>query len=114
MTADIRKIVTVVEETLIEGGRAVIPPTKRAAAVAVVKNPFAGDYIEDLAALADMGEELGQLLARSQLLAFPAQPSRASARQRRSAPTASSSTPRPFSIRSSGRPSGACSARALP
>ncbi len=70
MTAVIRKIVTVVEETLIEGGRAVVPPTKRAAAIAVVKNPFAGSYVEDLAALVDIGEELGQLLSERAIAAL--------------------------------------------
>ena len=40
--AQIRKIVTVVEETLQEGGRTIDPPTRRAAAVAVIANPFAG------------------------------------------------------------------------
>ena len=62
MKAAIRKIVTVVEETLVEGGRAVTPPTRRAAALAVIKNPFAGSYVEDLAPLFEVGEELGQLL----------------------------------------------------
>jgi len=62
MKAAIRKIVTIVEETLSEGGRAVTPPTRRAAALAVVKNPFAGAYVEDLAPLFEVGEQLGQLL----------------------------------------------------
>ena len=29
-------------------GRAVSPPVRRAAAIAVIKNPFAGRYVEDL------------------------------------------------------------------
>ncbi|MCR6735110.1 MAG: amino acid synthesis family protein [Afipia sp.] len=63
MSAVIRKIVTVVEETLMEGGRGVSPPTRRAAAIAVIENPFAGRYVEDLAPLFAIGEELGELLA---------------------------------------------------
>jgi hypothetical protein len=63
MKAAVRKIVTIVEETLIEGGRPVSPPTRRAAAVAVVANPFAGRFVEDLAPLFDVGEELGELLS---------------------------------------------------
>ena len=63
MSAVIRKIVTVVEETLIEGGREVAPPTRRAAAIAVIENPFAGKYVEDLSPLIAIGEELGELLA---------------------------------------------------
>lgn len=63
MTARIRKIVTVVEETRSEMGRPVEPATRRAAAVAVIENPFAGSYAENLSELVDIGEELGALLA---------------------------------------------------
>src|SRR5450432_1470732 len=63
MSAIIRKIVTVVEETYLEMGRPVTPPTRRAAAIAVIENPFAGRYVEDLSPLIDVGEELGALLA---------------------------------------------------
>ena len=63
MSAVIRKIVTVVEETRLEMGRAVSPPTRRAAAIAVIENPFAGKYVEDLSPLIAIGEELGELLA---------------------------------------------------
>jgi len=63
MKAKIRKIITVVEETLTEAGRDVSPPTRRAAAIAVIANPFAGRYQEDLNDLIDVGEELGGLLA---------------------------------------------------
>jgi hypothetical protein len=63
MKAKIRKLVTVVEETRVEMDRAVEPPTRRAAAVAVIENPFAGRYVEDLSPLIDVGEELGALLA---------------------------------------------------
>ena len=61
--AAIRKIVVVVEETRIEMGRSVTPPTRRAAAMAVIENPFAGRYVEDLSPLFAIGEELGELLA---------------------------------------------------
>jgi len=63
MKAKIRKIVTVVEETRSEMGRVVDPPTRRAASIAVIENPFAGRYVEDLQELVDIGEELGALLA---------------------------------------------------
>ena len=63
MKANIRKLVTVVEETRVEMDRAVRPPTRRAVAVAVIENPFAGRYVEDLSPLIDVGEELGALLA---------------------------------------------------
>ena len=61
-TARIRKIVTVVEETWTEMGRAVDPPTRRAAAIAVIENPFAGVYVADLGPLVAAGAELGGLL----------------------------------------------------
>jgi amino acid synthesis protein len=63
MKAKIRKIVTVVEETRSEMGRVVDPPTRRAASIAVIENPFAGRYVDDLQELIDIGEELGHLLA---------------------------------------------------
>ncbi len=63
MKAQIRKLLTVVDETLSEQGQEVSPPVRRAAAVAVIANPFAGTYQEDLSALIDIGEELGGLLA---------------------------------------------------
>lgn len=70
MPARIRKIVTVVEETRAEMGRAVEAPTRRAAVVAVIENPFAGRYAEDLGELIAVGEELGGLLAQKAVAAL--------------------------------------------
>jgi Amino acid synthesis len=70
MSAVIRKIVTVVEETLQEAGRDISPPTRRAAAIAVIENPFAGKYVEDLSPLIAIGEELGGLLAEKAVAAL--------------------------------------------
>jgi hypothetical protein len=70
VSAKIRKLVTVLEETHSELGRAVSPPTRRAAAIAVIDNPFAGRYFEDLSALTDIGEELGELLAKRAVAAL--------------------------------------------
>jgi hypothetical protein len=70
VSAKIRKLVTVVEETHSEAGRTVSPPTRRAAAIAVIDNPFAGRYVEDLSALIDIGEELGDLLAKRAVAAL--------------------------------------------
>lgn len=64
MPADIRKILTQVDETLIEGGRPVSPATRRAVAVAVIANPFAGRYEADLSELAEIGAELGGVLTK--------------------------------------------------
>ncbi|MEL6317116.1 MAG: amino acid synthesis family protein [Pseudomonadota bacterium] len=60
--AEIRKILTVLEETRREGGREVSAPTRKAAAVAVIANPFAGRFVEDLSDLMEIGAELGGLL----------------------------------------------------
>lgn len=63
MKAAIRKIAVFLEETHSEMDRKVDPPTRRAAAVAVIQNPFAGKYVDDLSDLMTIGEELGELLA---------------------------------------------------
>src|SRR5258708_4046122 len=70
MSAVIRKIVTVVEETRLEMGQTVSPPTRRAAAIAVIENPFAGKYVEDLSPLIAIGAELGELLSKKAVAAL--------------------------------------------
>lgn len=64
MKAKIRKIAVNVEETHQEMGRTISPPTRKAVAVAVIANPFAGVYHEDLTELMEIGAELGDLLGR--------------------------------------------------
>jgi hypothetical protein len=70
MKTKIRKIVTFVEETRTEMGKLVNPPTRRAAAAAVIENPFAGNYVEDLTELMEIGEELGALLTERAVAAL--------------------------------------------
>jgi hypothetical protein len=60
---EIRKIVTLLEETRQEMGRDIHPPTRKAAALAVIKNPYSGRYADDLELLTAAGEQLGGLLA---------------------------------------------------
>ena len=62
MLARIRKLVVQVEETHTEGGRPIVPPTRKALAMAVIANPCAGRYAENLDELIAIGEELGALL----------------------------------------------------
>jgi hypothetical protein len=62
MSAAIRKLVVQVDEIVTEMGRAVEPPTRRAVAMAVIHNPYAGRYSPTLDELTSIGEELGQLL----------------------------------------------------
>src|ERR1044071_6256460 len=64
MKARIRKIATFLEETRNEMGQTIDPPTRRAAAVAVIENPCAGRFVDDLSELMTIGEELGDLLTQ--------------------------------------------------
>ena len=66
----IRKIITLTEEVRTEMGRPVSPPSRRALAAAVIANPFAGTYAEDLTELMETGAELGDLLGREALAAL--------------------------------------------
>jgi amino acid synthesis protein len=70
MKAKIRKIVTFVEETRREMDKTIEPATRRAAAAAVIENPFAGRYVEDLSELIEIGEELGALLTERAVVAL--------------------------------------------
>jgi hypothetical protein len=64
MKAQIRKLLVTIDETHAEGGRPVSPPTRRALAVAVIRNPYAGTYSDNLDELIAIGEELGELLGQ--------------------------------------------------
>ncbi len=66
----VRKYQTVVEETLREIGIDIDPPTRKATAIAVIANPFAGSYEEDLSLLMDIGAELGDILGRKAVAAL--------------------------------------------
>ncbi|MFQ5829332.1 MAG: amino acid synthesis family protein [Candidatus Methylomirabilia bacterium] len=60
----IRKLYTVVEEIMADGEREARQPVRRAAAIAVIANPFAGRFVEDLSELIGVGEELGAMLGK--------------------------------------------------
>ena len=64
MPAQIRKLIVQVDETRREMDRAIEPPTRRALAMAVIHNPCAGRYVENLDELIAIGEELGALLGK--------------------------------------------------
>jgi hypothetical protein len=68
--ANIRKIVVQVDETRVEMGETVSPPTRRAVACAVIANPFAGRFERDLTPLTEIGVELGDLLTKRCLAAL--------------------------------------------
>ena len=75
--AKIRKMVTVVDEIHYEMRQQINPPTRRAAAIAVIENPFADKYVEDLEMLMQIGEELGEILGKRCIKALGIKPSAA-------------------------------------
>lgn len=77
MSARIRKIATFVEETHSEMGRDIAPPTRKAVAVAVIENPFAGQYVADLTPLMEIGAELGGMLGARAVAALGIRPEEA-------------------------------------
>ena len=74
---EVRKYVTVLEEIHSDGGKSMDPPGKRAAAIAVIKNPFAGQFMEDLTPLMDTGEKLGGILGKMAVVALGIAPENA-------------------------------------
>jgi hypothetical protein len=77
MSAKIRKLMIQIEEVRREADQDIAPPVRKAAAVAVIENPFAGRYVEDLTPLMDIGEEMGDLLGRRAVAALGIQPAQA-------------------------------------
>jgi len=77
MQAKIRKIAVMLDETHLEMGQKIAPPTRRAVAVAVIENPFAGRYQADLDLLMEIGAELGDLLGRRCVQALGIEPAQA-------------------------------------
>jgi hypothetical protein len=77
MKTDIRKLIVQVDETRLEMGQQIQPPTRRAEAIAVIANPFAGRYAENLDELSDIGAELGKLLGEKCVAALGIAPSEA-------------------------------------
>jgi len=70
----VRKKLIVVEETFHEGGPISIKPLRRAAALAVIRNPFAGRYVEDIAGFMDDLKPLGLEMAKSLIAALNGDP----------------------------------------
>jgi hypothetical protein len=75
--ARIRKLIVQVDETLLEMSRPVDPPTRRAVAMAVIANPYAGRFSESLDDLIAIGEELGGLLGERCVAALGIAPAQA-------------------------------------
>jgi len=67
---NIRRTFTLVEERREEAGRTASTPLRRVAAVAVVENPYAGRYVEDLGPMTEASVALGKELGQIGLMAF--------------------------------------------
>jgi len=61
----VRKKLTSLEEILHEGGPVSARPLRRAAALAVIHNPYAGKYVEEIAGFMDDLKPLGLEMAKS-------------------------------------------------
>jgi hypothetical protein len=70
----VRKFVTVVEEILHDGGPPAATPPKRAAIAAVIENPYAGRYVEDIAGFMDDLKPLGIEMAKRLVAALGGDP----------------------------------------
>ena len=70
MNIKIRRTFTIVEERREEAGRAADMPLRRVAAVAVVENPCAGRYVEDLKPMIDASVLLGKEIGQIAMMAF--------------------------------------------
>lgn len=75
MPAKIRKLVVQIEETRLEMDQAIEPATRKALAMAVIENPYAGRYAPNLDELIAIGEELGALLGQRCVQALGIEPS---------------------------------------
>ena len=74
MRPQIRRIVIQIEEIHNEIGKTIDPPTRKATVAAIIKNPYAGKYVEDLEPLYDLGAEIGGLLAKKAVVVMDVEP----------------------------------------
>ncbi|MET4291162.1 hypothetical protein ABIB06_002510 [Bradyrhizobium sp. LB8.2] len=70
MKLDIRRLISLVDHREVEAGRRHSQPLRRVAAIAIVANPFAGRYEEDLQAAIEASVDVGALLAKLALEAM--------------------------------------------
>jgi hypothetical protein len=70
----IRKRLLMVEEIFHEGGPVASQPQRRAAALVVIRNPYAGRYVEKIEAFMDDLKPLGLEMARSLVTALGGDP----------------------------------------
>jgi hypothetical protein len=66
----VRKKLTAIEDTFHEGGPVAASPLRRAVALAVIHNPYAGRYVADIAEFMDDLKPLGLEMAKSLVAAL--------------------------------------------
>jgi hypothetical protein len=71
---EIRKRIVTVEDIFHEGGPRAGTPYRRAAILSVIKNPFAGRYVEDILGFSDDLKPLGLEMAQALIAALGAGP----------------------------------------
>jgi Amino acid synthesis len=64
MKLEIRRLLSFTDHKQFEAGKSHDRPLRRVAAVAVVANPYAGRYVEDLSEAIDASVEIGSVLAK--------------------------------------------------
>jgi hypothetical protein len=70
----LRKRIIILEEVFHEGGPIAITPLRRGAILAVIANPFAGQYVEDIAEFMDDLKPLGLVMATQLVAALGGDP----------------------------------------
>ena len=69
----VRRFVVLLDELCLEADQSIVPSVRKAVAAAVVRNPFAGRYVEDLSPLIEAGDGIGELLADRAVAALGAE-----------------------------------------
>ncbi len=71
---ELRKRVTIVEDIFHEGGPVARTPYRRAAILSVIKNPFAGRFVEEIVGFSDDLKPLGLEMAKALIAALGGDP----------------------------------------
>ena len=71
---EVRKVVTTIEEIWHEGGPVAATPLKVGAIAAVLKNPYAGDYVQDILPMMDALKPFGLEMSKRLIAALGGEP----------------------------------------
>ena len=75
-SVEVRKRVTIVEDIFHEGGPVARTPYRRAAILSVIKNPFAGRFVEEIVGFSEDLKPLGLEMAKALIAALGGDPKR--------------------------------------